>query len=72
MNAVAGATTNSENGVTDVWKLLPVFKSMAETAIPLLVHGEVVDLDVDVFDREKEFIQRIMVCRKGLSLGRCL
>ena len=51
--------------MTDVWKLLPVFEAMAQFEIPLLVHGEVVDKDVDVFDREKEFIQRIMVSLPG-------
>lgn len=56
----AGATTNSENGVTDVWKLLPVFKHMAKLGVLLLIHGEVNDPAVDVFDREKEFINRIL------------
>jgi len=56
----AGATTNSENGVTDVWKLLPVFKHMAKLRVLLLIHGEVNDPTVDVFDREKEFINRIL------------
>ena len=62
---LSGATTNSENGDTDVWNLLPVFKAMASSGVPLLVHGEVVDDDVDVFDREKLFIQRILVVDSG-------
>ena len=58
---LTGATTNSQSGVTDVWKMLPVFKTMADLGVPLLVHGEVTDASIDVFDREAVFIQRIMV-----------
>lgn len=56
-----GATTNSDNGVTDVWKLLPVFERMAQEGVLLLVHGEVTDETVDVFDREKAFIHTTLV-----------
>ena len=49
----AGATTNSEFGVTDIIKVKPALAAMAEVGLPLLVHGEVVDTAVDVFDREK-------------------
>ena len=49
----AGATTNSEFGVTDIAKVKPALAAMAEVGLPLLVHGEVVDTAVDVFDREK-------------------
>lgn len=57
----AGATTNSQDGVTDVFgKCLPVLEEMARQEMPLLVHGEVTDPHVDTFDREKVFIERIL------------
>jgi dihydroorotase len=56
----AKATTNSAAGVTDVVKLYPVFERMAAFGMPLLVHGEVTDPAVDVFDREAVFIERIL------------
>lgn len=56
----AGATTNSDSGVTDLQKLDPTLKTMEELGLPLMVHGEVTDADVDVFDREKEFIARVL------------
>src|SRR5690554_3989745 len=57
----AGATTNSAAGVTDVASMADVFNTMAELGVPLLVHGEVTEPDVDIFDREKEFIDRYLV-----------
>ncbi len=54
----AGATTNSANGVTDVARLDPVLARMETEGIVLCVHGEVTDHDIDVFDREAEFIER--------------
>lgn len=54
----AGATTNSESGVSDLSRVYPVLEVMAEEKLPLLVHGEVVDPKVDVFDREAVFIER--------------
>nr|WP_298896811.1 dihydroorotase [uncultured Altererythrobacter sp.] len=54
----AGATTNSDNGVTDVRKLYPVLSRMEEDGIVLCVHGEVTEHDIDVFDREAQFIER--------------
>ncbi len=57
----AGATTNSDSGVTDIRKCIDVLQSMAETQMPLLIHGEVTDPQVDVFDREKVFIERTMI-----------
>lgn len=54
----AGATTNSDSGVTDLHKAEPALKAMAELGMPLLVHGEVTDSDVDVFDRERVFLER--------------
>lgn len=57
----AGATTNSEDGVTDLFgKCMPVLQEMMEYGLPLLVHGEVSDHNVDVFDREKAFIDTIL------------
>ena len=56
----AGATTNSDSGVTDLFKLLPVLEEMAAQGILFLVHGEVTDADIDIFDREAVFIERVM------------
>ncbi len=56
----AGATTNSASGVTDIERAYPALSAMQDAGLPLLVHGEVVDTDVDVFDRERVFIERIM------------
>lgn len=57
----AGATTNSDSGVTDMRNCTAVLEAMAEEGMPLLVHGEVTDPSVDVFDREKAFIERELV-----------
>lgn len=56
----AGATTNSAFGVTDLARTHRTLAAMQESGMPLLVHGEVVDPDVDVFDREREFIDRVL------------
>ena len=56
----AGATTNSDSGVTSIDKIFPVLEAMAEVGMPLLIHGEVTRGDVDVFDREKIFIDEHM------------
>ncbi len=56
----AGATTNSSNGVSDVKALYPVIAKLESLQIPLLLHGEVVDQDVDIFDREAVFIERTL------------
>ena len=56
----AGATTNSDSGVTDVVRLRPVFEEMAERGILLLVHGEVTDEHVDIFDREAAFLDEVL------------
>uniref|UniRef100_A0A7N2MD46 dihydroorotase n=1 Tax=Quercus lobata TaxID=97700 RepID=A0A7N2MD46_QUELO len=57
----AGATTNSQDGVTDLFgKCLPVLEEMAVQNMPLLVHGEVTDTNVDIFDCEKVFIETIL------------
>ena len=54
----AGATTNSDSGVTDLTKAYDAIAAMEEVGMPLSLHGEVVDPDVDVFDREAVFIDR--------------
>lgn len=56
----AGATTNSDAGVTDLVKLTPVLEKMAELQIPLLIHGEVTTPNIDIFDREAVFIERTL------------
>ena len=56
----AGATTNSASGVTAVEKVLPLLARMQELDLPLLLHGEVNDAEVDIFDREAIFIDRIL------------
>ena len=56
----AGATTNSDAGVAKLDSLFPTLAAMEEVDLPLLVHGEVTDHIVDVFDREKEFIDRYL------------
>ena len=53
----AGATTNSENGVTHIEKVYGVLEKMAELGVPLLLHGEVTSNDIDIFDREHRFIE---------------
>jgi len=57
----AGATTNSDAGVTEIGKCTDVLSVMSETGIPLLIHGEVTDPKIDVFDREKVFIERTLI-----------
>lgn len=56
----AGATTNSDFGVSDITKCYPALEEMQKLGMPLLVHGEVTDPSVDVFDREAVFIDRMM------------
>ncbi|MBP5857078.1 dihydroorotase [Marivibrio halodurans] len=56
----AGATTNSDSGVTDIAAIMPVLRRMAEIGMPLLVHGEVTDAEIDIFDREAVFIERTL------------
>ena len=57
----AGATTNSASGVTAIDRVYPVLEKMQELSVPLLVHGEVTDPAVDVYDREQVFIDRELV-----------
>lgn len=57
----AGATTNSDSGVTDVSKMDHVFAAMSEVGLPLLLHGEVTTHGVDIFDREHRFLDDVLV-----------
>ncbi len=57
----AGATTNSDAGVTDIRKPRAALEAMQAAGMPLLIHGEVTDADIDVFDREKVFVDRVMI-----------
>jgi dihydroorotase len=56
----AGATTHSDAGVTDIARCARALEAMEKHGLPLLVHGEVTDPDVDVFDRERVFVERVL------------
>jgi dihydroorotase len=56
----AGATTNSDAGVTDIFALLPTLQTMARVDLPLLIHAEVTDPAVDLFDRERVFLEQVV------------
>ena len=56
----AGATTNSDSGVTEIERCFPALAAMEESGLPLLLHGEVTDPAVDVFDREQVFIDSVL------------
>jgi len=56
----AGATTNSDSGITDIRKVDAVLEVMQEIGMPLLLHGEVTDPEIDIFDREAVFIDHIL------------
>ncbi len=56
----AGATTNSESGVRNLKNVYPIFETMQKLQLPLLLHGEVTDPEVDVFDREAVFIETVL------------
>ena len=56
----AGATTNSDSGVTDLRRCDAVLEAMSALGMPLLVHGEVTDTAVDIFDRERVFLERVL------------
>lgn len=56
----AGATTNSQSGVRNIEDVYPILERMAEIGVPLLMHGEVTDDDIDIFDREAVFIERVL------------
>lgn len=57
----AGSTTNSAAGVTDVRRVYRVLETMQAVGVPLLIHGEVADQETDIFDKEKAFIDRVLV-----------
>jgi dihydroorotase len=57
----AGATTNAHHGVTDIPRIAPVLERMAKIGMPVLIHGETTDPEVDVFDREAVFIERVLL-----------
>ncbi len=57
----AGATTNSDAGVTDLQRCMAALEQMQALGLPLLVHGEVTDGDIDLFDREAVFIERVLI-----------
>ncbi len=56
----AGATTNSASGVNAISKVMPVLERMAEIGLPLCIHGEVTDTEIDIFDREAAFLDRVL------------
>jgi dihydroorotase len=56
----AGATTNSDSGVTSIENMYPVFKAMEEAGMLLLIHGEVTAHEIDIFDREKVFLETVL------------
>lgn len=56
----AGATTNSDSGVTEISKIYPVIERMIDEELPLLIHGEVTDHEIDIFDREQCFIDEVL------------
>ena len=62
----AGATTNSDSGVKDIKKIMPVLETMSEIGMPLLIHGEVTHKEIDIFDREKVFIDQSLdfICKE--------
>ena len=62
----AGATTNSESGVQNILNIMPILETMSEIGMPLLIHGETTNKEIDIFDREKEFIDKTLdiICRK--------
>lgn len=56
----AGATTNSESGVAELECVYPALEKMEEIGLPLLIHGEVTDAEIDIFDRERVFIETVL------------
>ena len=62
----AGATTNSESGVKNILNIMPILETMSEIGMPLLIHGEATNKEIDIFDREKEFIDKTLdvICRR--------
>ena len=56
----AGATTNSDSGVKSIKNIMPLLETMSQIGMPLLIHGEVTSKDIDIFDREKMFIDNVL------------
>ena len=56
----SGATTNSDSGVTHLSKTYPALEQMQKEGVPLLIHGEVTDVEIDIFDREKVFLDTVL------------
>ena len=56
----SGATTNSDSGVTNISNVYPALEQMQKDGVPLLVHGEVTNRDIDIFDREKVFLDTVL------------
>lgn len=56
----AGATTNSQSGVRDLARVMPVLEKMAEVGLPLCIHGEVTTPEIDIFDREQVFLETVL------------
>lgn len=56
-------TTHSNYGVTNIEKMYPIFQAMADYKIILCIHGEISDVNIDIFDKEKVFIKNILVCK---------
>jgi dihydroorotase len=55
-----GATTNSDSGITNISNAYPILEQMQKESVPLLVHGEVTDSDIDIYDREKVFLDTVL------------
>ena len=62
----AGATTNSDSGVKNINNIMPILETMTEIGMPLLIHGEATNKEIDIFDREKFFIDNTLdfICKK--------
>ncbi|WP_179379831.1 dihydroorotase [Jannaschia marina] len=65
----AGATTNSASGVRDIEAVRPVLAAMEEARVPLCLHGEVTDREVDIFDREARFLDRVLTPLRAAHPG---
>jgi len=64
---MVGATTNSDSGVTDMNAIAPALAAMAAVGMPLLVHSEVTDQEVDIFEREAAFVERVLKVKEAVT-----